>query len=111
VYHFDPDREPGEPKRLPDPYRVEFKFSDSLIAATEGIQPGFDPQKAQFWVGTLNCNSAMPSDKPYRIEMTLYAGGEARRYTEISFFVVDDPLCGSGSEEPDECDDPCPVRP
>jgi hypothetical protein len=107
VYHFDKEPAPGEPEQLPDPWRVEFEFSDSLIAATEGIQPGFNPKKAQFWVGTLNCNSAV--SEPYRIEMTLYAGGEARKHTEISFLVSDNPLCGS--EEPDECDDPCPVRP
>jgi hypothetical protein len=99
VYHFDKEPAPGEPEQLPDPYRLEVEFSDSLIAATEGIQPGFNPQKAQFWVGTLNCNSAV--SEPYRIEMTLYAGGEARKHTEISFLVADDPLCGGGPE-PDE---------
>jgi hypothetical protein len=96
VYHFDKDPAPGEPEQLPDPYRLEVKFSDSLIAVTEGIQPGFNPKKAQFWVGTLNCNSAV--SEPYRIEMTLYAGGEARKHTEISFLVADDPLCGGPSE-------------
>jgi mannose-6-phosphate isomerase-like protein (cupin superfamily) len=102
-YHFDPNPEPGEPEQLPHPYRMEFKFSDSLLAATEGFKPGFNPEKAQFWVGTLNCNSATPPDKPYKIEMALYAGGEARKHTEISFLVADDPLCGDGCEEPDPC--------
>jgi hypothetical protein len=104
VYHFDKEPAPGEPEQLPAPYRLDVKFSDSLIAATEGIQPGFNPQKAQFWVGTLNCNSAV--SEPYRIEMTLYAEGEARKPTEISFLVADDPLCGV--EEPCPC---CTPRP
>jgi hypothetical protein len=103
VYQFDQDPEPEGAQQLPAPYRLEFKFSDSLIAATEGsMQPGFNPQKAQFWVGTLDCNSAAPVDKPYKIEMTLYAGGEIRKHTEISFLVADAPLCGGGGEEPDE---------
>jgi hypothetical protein len=96
VYHFDKEPAPGEPEQLPASYRLEVKFSDSLIAATEGIQPGLNPQKAQFWVGTLNCNSAV--SEPYRIELTLYAEGEARKHTEISFLVADDPLCGGPSE-------------
>jgi hypothetical protein len=112
-YHFDQDPEPAGAEQLPAPYRVEFKFSDSLIAATEGMQPGFDPVKAQFWVGTLDCNSAVPADKPHKIEMTLYAGGEARKHTEISFLVADDPLCGGGGPEPGEGGgiDGKPIRP
>jgi hypothetical protein len=101
VYHFYKDPEPGEPQQLPTPYRLEFKFSDSLLAATEGMKPGFNPQKAQFWVGTLDCNSAVP-DKPYKIEMTLYAGGETRKLTEVDFLVADAPLCGFTGEEPEE---------
>jgi hypothetical protein len=104
VYHFDKEPAPGEPEQLPDPYRLDVKFSDSLIAATEGIQPGFNPQKAQFWVGMLNCNSAV--SEPYRTEMTLYAGGEARKHTEISFLVADDPLCGGHGGEPGEGEQP-----
>jgi hypothetical protein len=112
-YHFDQDPEPVGLEQLPDPYRLEFEFADSLIAATEGIQPGFNPQKAQFWVGTLDCNSAVPSDKPYKIEMTLYAGGEARKHTEVSFLVADSPSCDVGGEEPGEGDkgEKPPVRP
>jgi len=101
VYHFNKDPEPGEPEQLPTPYRLEFKFSDSLLAATEGIQPGFNPQKAQFWVGTLDCNSAAP-DKLYKIEMALYAGEETRKRTEVNFLVADAPLCGFTGEEPEE---------
>lgn len=103
MYHFDkPEPAPGEPEQLPAPYRLEVKFSNSLIAATEGVQPGFNPQKAQFWVGTLDCNSATPSDKPYKIEITLYAGGETRKHTAVSFLVADAPLCGGPGEEPEE---------
>ena len=98
VYHFDKEPAPGEPEQLPTPYRLEFKFSETLVSATKGIKPGFNPQKAQFWVGTLNCNSATPPDRPYRIEMTLYAGGETRKHTEVSFLVSDTPFCGG--EEP-----------
>jgi hypothetical protein len=101
VYHFDKEPVPGEPEQLPTPYRLEFKFSESLIDAKEGMQPGFNAQKAQFWVGTLNCNSAAPLDKPYEIEMTLYAGGEIQKHTEIRFLVADAPLCGGGGEEPE----------
>lgn len=102
VYHFDKEHGPGEPEQLPAPYRMEVKFSDSLLAATEGIKPGFNPQKAQFWVGTLNCNSATPPDKPYQMAMTLYAGAEVRKHTEIRFLVADAPLCGAGGKEPQE---------
>jgi hypothetical protein len=101
VYHFDQDPEPVGVEQLPGPYRLEVQFSDSLIAATEGMQPGFNSQKAQFWVGTLDCDSAVSPDKPYKIEMTLYAGEEARKHTEVSFLVADDPHCG-GPPEPDD---------
>ena len=101
VYHFDEKLASGGPKPLPDPYRLEVKFSDALVAATEG-KPGFNPQKAQFWVGELDCNSAVPPDKPYKIEMTLYAGGETRKQAEVSFLVADAPLCGAGGKEPEE---------
>jgi hypothetical protein len=102
VYHFDkPKPAPGEPEQLPAPYRLEFKFSESLVSATEG-KAGFNPQKAQFWVGELNCNSATPPDKPYEIEMTLYAGGEMRKHTAVSFLVPDNPFCDRGGEEPEE---------
>ena len=88
---------------MPAPYRLEVEFSDSLVAATDG-KPGFDPQKAQFWVGELDCNSAAP-DKLYKIEMTLYAGEETRKHTEISFLVADAP-CGVEGEEPGEVKPP-----
>jgi hypothetical protein len=100
VYHSDP-KFATDPKPLPASYRLEVNFSDSLVAATDG-KPGFDPQKAQFWVGELDCNSAAPQDKPYKIEMTLSAGGEIQRRAEVSFLVADAPLCGGGGEEPGE---------
>jgi hypothetical protein len=96
-YHFDQDPEPIGLEQLPAPYRLDVKFSDSLIAATEGIQPGFNDQKAQFWVGTLDYNSSV--SEPYQIEMTLYAGEEARKHTEVSFLVADySPPSGGGDE-------------
>jgi hypothetical protein len=98
VYHFDEEPAPGEPEQLPAPYRLDVKFSDPLIAATEGMKPGFNDQKAQFWVGTLDYNSAVAPDKPYTIEMTLYAGMEPRKHTEISFLVADAPGPGGGDE-------------
>jgi hypothetical protein len=106
VYHFDQDPEPVGVEQLPAPYRLEFEFSNSLIAATDG-KPGSDPQKAQFWVGTLNYHSATPPDKPYRIEMTLYARGQARKHIEVSFHVADSPSPVGPSEGPK----PRPTRP
>jgi hypothetical protein len=107
VYHLDEELS-VEPKPLPDPYRLEVKFSDALVAATEG-KPGFNPQKAQFWVGELNCNSETPLDKPYEIEMTLYGGGE--KHTTVSFLVADNPFCGTEGEESEERDESEPERP
>jgi len=104
VYHSDEKLASDGPKPLPAPYRLEVKFSDALVDATEG-KPGSDPQKAQFWVGELDCNSAAPPDEPYKIEMTLYEGEKPRKRTEISFLVVDAPLCGVGGEEPEEEDE------
>jgi hypothetical protein len=74
-------------------YWVEFKFSDSLLAATKGVQPEFNESNLRFWAGILNCNSATSPDKPYKIEATLYKEKKIQEHTEISFFVVDDPLC------------------
>jgi len=102
MYHFDkPKPAPGEPEQLPGLYRLEVEFSEPLVSAAEG-KAGFNSQKAQFWVGEMDCNSATPPDKPYKIEMTLYAGGEIRKHTTVSFLVADDPFCGGGGEEPEE---------
>jgi len=108
VYHFDQNPEPAGVEQLPDPYHLEVQFSDPLLAATGSMQPGFNPKKAQFWVGTLNCNSAT-QDKPYKIEMTLYAGGEARKHTEISFLVADAPLLCGGTPEAERIWQPPPT--
>jgi hypothetical protein len=51
-------------QHLPDPYRLEVKFSESLIATTEG-EAEFGPKTGQFNVGRLNCNSATLPDEPY----------------------------------------------
>jgi hypothetical protein len=80
---------------IPTP-KVEFTFSDSLLAATRGVEPGFSKWSLRFWAGVLDCNSA--TDQPYRIEATLYEGEEIRKRTEISFLVSDNPLCGVGPE-------------
>ncbi|TEU22010.1 MAG: hypothetical protein E3J21_00940 [Anaerolineales bacterium] len=107
VYHFDKEPTSGGSEQLPAPYRLEFEFSGSLIAATEGMQPGFN-QKAQFWVGTLDYNSNTPPDEPYKIGMTLYAGMEARKHTEVSFHVADSPGPSGPGEGPEP---PPPDRP
>jgi len=99
VYHYD-DTLSDEMEPLPAPYRLEFEFSDSLIAATGG-KPWSDPPKAQFSAGKLHCESDTPPDEPYRIEMTLYAGQVPRKYTEVSFHVADWPSCG-GPDTDDE---------
>jgi hypothetical protein len=48
-------------------------------------------------------------DKPYTITFELYESDELRASGEIRFHVADAPSCSDGSEEPDECDAPCPV--
>jgi hypothetical protein len=102
VYHFNkPTPEPGKPEQLPDPYRLEFEFSDPLVAATEG-DPWFDPRKAQFSVGKLDCNSDTLDKSPYEIEMTLYAGEEIRKQTVVSLLVGAAPSCGVDGGESEE---------
>ena len=94
VSHFD---EPEEPGQLPDPWRVEFEFAEELETHT-GNQAGFDPEKAQFWVGTLDSESAV--EKPYSLTMKLYEGDELRQSLQVSFTVADvaGPT-GSGGED------------
>jgi hypothetical protein len=94
VSHFD---EPEEPGQLPDPWRVEFEFAEELVARTQG-EPGFDEKKAQFWVGTLDSESAV--EKPYSLTMKLYEGDELRQSLQVSFTVADvaGPT-GSGGED------------
>jgi hypothetical protein len=90
--HFD---EPEEPGQLPDPWRVEFEFAEELVARTQG-EPGFDPKKAWFWVGTLDSESAVGEDKPYHLTMKLYEGDELRQSLQVFFTVAD--VAGPGRE-------------
>jgi len=98
IYHFDkPEVEPGDPEQLPDPWRVEFEFAEELVART-GNQAGFDRQKAQFWVGTLDYDSAVGEDNPYSLMMKLYEGDELRGSIQVFFTVADAPGPGPGPE-------------
>jgi hypothetical protein len=91
VYHFDkPEVGPGEPEQLPDPWRVEFEFAEALVART-GNQAGFDPKKAQFWVGALDGHSAVGEDNPYSLTARLYGGNEERGRIQVFFAVKDAP--------------------
>jgi hypothetical protein len=96
TYHFDkPEVEPGEPEQLPDPWRVEFEFAETLVART-GNQAGFDPKKAQFWVGRLDGGSAVGEDNPYSLTMNLYKGDELRESIRVFFTVKDAPESPEG---------------
>ncbi len=100
VYHFDkPEVEPGEPEQLPDPWRVEFEFAEALVACT-GNKAGFDPKKAQFWVGTLSSSSAVGPDNPYSLVMKLYEGNELRESLQAFFTVKDAPEPSGGEVGP-----------
>jgi hypothetical protein len=91
VYHFDkPEVGPGEPEQLPDPWRVEFEFAEALLART-GNAAGFDPKKAQFWVGALDSHSAVGEESPYSLTMKLYEGNELRESIQVFFSVEDAP--------------------
>jgi hypothetical protein len=94
VSHFDEEDELGQ---LPDPWQVEFEFAEELVARTQG-EPGSDPKKAWFWVGTLDSESAV--EKPYSLTMKLYEGDELRQSLQVSFTVADvaGPT-GSGGED------------
>lgn len=99
VYHFDkPEVGPSEPQQLPDPWRVEFEFAEQLVAHT-GNQAGFNPEKAQFWVGPLDGNSAIGEDNPYSLTMKLFEGNELRKSLQVFFTVADAPGGGGGGEE------------
>jgi serine/threonine-protein kinase len=94
VYHFDkPEVGPGEPEQLPDPWRVEFEFAEDLVTRT-GNRAGFDPKKAQFWVGALNSESAIGEESPYGLTMKLYEGNELRGSIQVFFAVKDTPVSG-----------------
>jgi hypothetical protein len=91
VYHFDkPEVGPGEPEQLPDPWRVEFEFAEALLVHT-GNAAGFDPKKAQFWVGALDDQSAVGEESPYSLTMKLYEGNELRESLQVFFAVEDAP--------------------
>jgi cell division septation protein DedD len=91
VYHFDkPEVGPGEPEQLPDPWRVEFEFAEALLART-GNAAGFDPKKAQFWVGALDSHSAVGEESPYSLTMKLYEENELRESIQVFFAVEDAP--------------------
>jgi hypothetical protein len=100
TYHFDkPEVGPGEPEQLPDPWRVEFEFAEQLVART-GNQAGFDPKKAQFWVGALDDDSAVGEERPYRLTMKLYEGNEVRESIQVLFTVADAPASPGPGPEP-----------
>jgi len=94
VYHFD---EEGEPEQLPEPWQVEFEFAEVLLAHT-GNQEGFDADKAQFWVGTLDSESALGEDTPYSLTIRLYEGSELRESLQVSFTVADAAEAGGGGD-------------
>jgi tetratricopeptide (TPR) repeat protein len=96
IYHFDKPRVgPDEPQQLPDPWWVEFDF-DQLLVARTGNQAGFNAKKAQFWVGTLDDESAVGGDNPYRLVAKLYEGNELRESVRVFFAVKDAPGPGPG---------------
>ena len=96
VYHFDKEEVgPGEPEQLPDPWRVEFEFAEGLKART-GNQADFDPKKAQFWVGTLDSDSAVDEVNPYSLTMKLYEEDELRKSIQVFFTVADAPSLRGG---------------
>ena len=96
VYHSDEELAPGGPKPLPDPWRVEFEFAETLAART-GNKAGFDPKKAQFWVGTLDDDSAVGEENPYSLTVKLYEGNRLWKSIQVFFTVADAPESpGSG---------------
>jgi len=105
TYHFDkPKVGPGEPKELPDPWRVEFEFAKELKEHTRTAKgddcaegtPDFDRKKAQFWVGTLDLHSAVGEESPYSLTMKLYEGEVLRKSIQVFFTVKDAPESPSG---------------
>jgi hypothetical protein len=96
TYHFDkPEEEigPDEPRQLPALWRVEFEFAEALVART-GNQADFNDKIAQFWVGTLNDESAVGEDNPYSLVVKLYEGNELRESVRVFFAVKDAPVPG-----------------
>jgi hypothetical protein len=97
VYHPDEEFSP-EPRQLPDPWQVDFEF-DQLLVERTGNQAGFHPKKAQFWVGTLDGDSAVGEDNPYSLTMKLYEGNKLRKSIQVFFTVADVTEPGGGGEE------------
>ena len=95
TYPLDEEAGPGDAEQLPDPWRVEFEF-DQLLVARTGNQAGFDPKKAQFWVGTLDSDSAVGEDKPYSLTIKLYEGEVLRKSIQVFFTVKDAPESPGG---------------
>jgi hypothetical protein len=84
---------------LPDPWRVDFEF-DQLLVERTGNGASFDPKKAQFWVGTLDGDSAVGEDNPYSLTMKLYEGNKLWKSIQVFFTVEDAPESpGSGGED------------
>jgi hypothetical protein len=97
VYHADEKFSP-EPRQLPDPWRVDFEF-DQLLVERTGNEASFDPKKAQFWVGTLDGDSAVGEDNPYRLTMKLYEGNKLWKSIQVFFTVADAPESPGGGGE------------
>jgi hypothetical protein len=97
VYHPDEEFSP-EPRQLPAPWRVEFEF-DQLLVERTGNQDGFNPKKAQFWVGTLDSDSAVREDNPYSLMVKLYEGYKLWKSIQVFFTVEDVASPGGGGED------------
>jgi len=94
VYHSDEEFSP-EPRQLPDPWWVDFEF-DQLLVERTGNQDGFNPKKAQFWVGTLDSDSAVGEDNPYSLMVKLYEGYKLWKSIQVFFTVEDAPESPGG---------------
>jgi hypothetical protein len=64
-----------------------------------GNEASFDPKKAQFWVGTLDGDSAVGGDSPYSLTMNLYEGNKLRKSIQVFFTVADAPESPGGGGE------------
>jgi len=84
-------------------------FYECLASRVQDREAGFRSKTGPFKRERLGRISAASPDEPYTITFELYEGDELRASGEIRFHVADAPSCSDGSEEPDECDDPCPV--
>jgi succinoglycan biosynthesis transport protein ExoP len=85
-------------------------LAECLASRVQDRGAGLRSKTGLFKRERLGRISAATPDKPYTITVKLYDGDELWASGEIRFHVADAPSCGGGSEEPDECDGPCPVR-